>query len=180
MARRIPKASGGGAAGNELPIGYVHQEKNNWCWCACAKMVLQHFGNAGIEKCEIADIAFKRNDCCSGDHCNLSLPMKDAPNSIVGLYGDCGILVDHIDGALSYEQVTAEIDNKRPVEASLLREDGGEHVVIVYGWRKVDGRDKVLVHDPWRGVAVIEHERLASAYGEGKWSSTLVNFRKAL
>ncbi len=123
-------------------------------------------------------VRLHRTDCCADDRCNLALPLKDAPNSIMRLYGDYGIKVDDTAASLSYTHVSAEIDGDRPVEASLEWAAGGAHVVIIYGWRSVAGQNRLLVHDPWRGATIVEYQRLLDAYGDGRWAASLSNFRQ--
>src|SRR5262245_59125277 len=52
-------------ASTNLHVRLCPQEENNWCWAACAEMIMLKIGNVDILQCEQATKASAYADCCN-------------------------------------------------------------------------------------------------------------------
>lgn len=121
-------------AGKGLGVPLIDQKQTNWCWAACADMVLAFRSNPGITQCQLANSALQLNgvQCCpSNAVCNRGLKDK----RITWLWNHCGIPAYRSPG-LNCNLLKYEIDNGRPVELGFAYSNNKGHVVIVHGWRQ--------------------------------------------
>jgi hypothetical protein len=47
-----------------VQVPYIRQQTANWCWAACVQMVVAAHQYNSPDQCELANLAFHRNDCC--------------------------------------------------------------------------------------------------------------------
>lgn len=111
--------------------------------------------------------------CCDdrrilGPECNQPFWLPDA----LGVTGNQGSV---IDDHLSYGDVKAQIDLRRPIGVEIQSTVGG-HVIVIYGYDEADGQ-KVVVADPSPDAntsALLLYDELLTDYKHsgGQWSQT--------
>lgn len=133
------------------------QETTSWCWVASAEMIMD-FWKRPLSQCnqvtdyyreELTDANIR--SCCDKengkdnkylDECNLGgLPA-------FWEYSFNAEVIRKLKG-IPWTTLTQEIDQGRPVAAGVKLNGGGRHMVVVNGYRIVDGCDKwVKYMDP--------------------------------
>jgi hypothetical protein len=176
---RTPLAAQPAIQERVLPISLISQEKNNWCWAACAAMVLTHRGRAFGNQCALAVLVLPfvtSLDCCDGrpdGACDL--PALD--DEITDLYLQFQIQAQLVGQVLEADLV-AEINNNAPVEIGYRGSGFGlgnvGHVVIVYGWQRDNsGGISFFIHDPLtQSQTVRPFFALAGGINSGQWDAT--------
>lgn len=157
-----------------LNVPWIKQEQTQWCWAACAQMVLRYSGNLTVRQCDFVNWLFGLSDCCAAGStslCNRPCQVAD----VCRVYSAFGLRCSYSNGTVSFGGLQFEIDQGRPVEAGLAWTGGGGHVVIVRGWYD-DG--KIHVNDPWYGHGAIPYSDLVNAYGQGTWFGTFTDLRR--
>jgi hypothetical protein len=157
-------------APNTLPITYVRQEKENWCWAACFQMIRQLFDALDdIDQCALAMRMFAGETC--DDVNRTALPSQaaapcDLHCEMVPLPGD--------QGQLTLGDITGEIDARRPVELQIGDQQGG-HVVLVVGYGP---GDTLQIFDPQSPPpTTVRFATLASTGYAGKtWEASFYKF----
>jgi len=162
--------------GVKLGVPQKYQQQKNWCWAACAEMVLSYYGHV-TEQCHIANWLFNQALCCtsgSSDQCDKGCQVPD----VCRVYGNYGIKSAPSSGAnVSFAMLQSEISGSRPVEVGLSWRTGGSHLVIVCGWRTTSVGQYVRVNDPSSGPQSILYTDLLAAYGVGQWTHTWIDVR---
>ena len=166
-----------------INVPQIKQEQSNWCWAACAEMVLRYHGGSAIRQCEFANELFDRTECClepSSPACNRPCEMLDISN----LYSSKRIHSKLVEKAVPFSKLQSEINANRLVEVVYFWRDWGKpgHSVIVRGWR-IDGQEEfVHVNDPADGPAtmsgIVAYSELLIPYGEGDWTYTWIEIRR--
>lgn len=150
-----------------LGLGYIEQEQDNWCWAACMEMVV----GPSHRQCVMANNAFEIEDgkCCVSGHspeCDRPLKVK----KITSEWGRYGQTADFSQAPLTEEQTVQALDGGNPIEIGLLWNGGGGHAVLLVGYSKEDEDLLFTVYDPLEGVFVGPHDEVVSAFGSGKWT----------
>lgn len=166
-----------------INVPQIKQEQSNWCWAACAEMVLRYYDGSAVRQCEFANELFDRTECClepSSPACNRPCEMLDISN----LYLSKHIHSKLLEKAVPFFKLQSEIDADRPVEVVYFWRDWGKpgHSVIVHGWR-IDGQEEfVHVNDPADGPAtmsgIVAYSELLIPYGAGDWTYTWIEIRR--
>jgi hypothetical protein len=154
-----------------LNVAWIKQEQTQWCWAACAEMVLGYHGNLSVRQCDLANWLFGLSDCCtvpSSSLCNRPCQVAD----VCRVYNAFGVRCHSGSGTISQGAIRLELDQDRPVEPGIAWNGGGGHVVVVRGYYD-DG--KVHVNDPWQGSGAIIYADLVQAYGMGSWFWTFTD-----
>lgn len=162
--------------GRSLPVMQIAQEQTQWCWAACAEMVIRYYGTA-VRQCDEANFLRQRNDCCaapSSNACNQPCQVDD----VARVYTNWGITCTPQLSQVPFATLSSEIDASRPVEVAFYWTGGGGHVAIVRGHGQHEGKPVVQVNDPAYGTGVTFYESLRTAYGQGQWAVTWTNIRK--
>lgn len=157
-----------------LNVPWIKQEQTQWCWAACADMVLHYYGNINVRQCDLANWLFGLSDCCSvpsSSLCNRPCQVAD----VCRVYNAFGLRCYSASGTISQGAIQLEIDQGRPIEPGIAWNGGGGHVVIVRGYYD-DG--KIHVNDPWYGHGAIPYADLVNAYGLGTWFWTFTDLRR--
>ncbi|OGX85080.1 hypothetical protein BEN47_15290 [Hymenobacter lapidarius] len=160
-----------------LNVPMIMQEQSNWCWAACADMLLYYYGNPGVTQCQLANWAFGQTACCqipSSTICNQPLP--DA--RISQLLTAYGLRSSYSTRAEGFGTLVLEIGAGRPVEVGLAWRSGGGHVVLVVDAIGLSGRQVVRVNDPAVGSGGMNYSDLQTAYGQGVWDATWVGIQR--
>jgi hypothetical protein len=181
--------------GDKLDIPPVVQQQSQWCWAACAEMVLTHYA---LHKDQCAIVAEKLalsddspHDCCGDNEVNFALVACE--NVLVDdvwrrLHIKSDLKADGVPpldaplGRVDFATIQDEIKNKRPIEVGIQWhiDRGGGHAVLIIGWTEKDGKPAVVVNDPLPtsllGVngqsGTLLLSELKKAFGHGKWIHT--------
>ncbi|MDQ3917591.1 MAG: hypothetical protein M3348_03865 [Acidobacteriota bacterium] len=179
-----------GELNDRLGVQTVSQRpRDEWCWAACAEMVLRFFG-VTLDKCQVAGRALRRNDCCpSSVGCDAGLDVGQVDEA----FERAGLAGNRFD-ALTFDEVRDQIEGRpalgdpglslprRPVVAGIQWQNGGGHLVVVSGWRvAADSIRYLKVNDPFYTSGDIRYQDLQSHYGpndNGRWVHTWADLRR--
>jgi len=154
-------------AGKTVP--QIPQAQPEWCWAACAQMVLQFYGQT-VQQCELASKLFGQA-CCDDPGSLLCNDPAQVPD-IAGVYRQWGRNAVLVQGQVSFETLQSEINANRPVEIGFAWNNGGGHQVLVCGWNIDSTGPYLLVNDPEWGSGAVYYVNLQAAYGWGSWQWT--------
>ena len=133
---------------NGIGFKYVKlrpQETSKWCWAATTQMGMETLGEF-IEQCEMANLRFSRNDCCT-----TGCP-KNPSCSMPGwtMFSEFGYTFGSSVTPLSWQLIKDQIcSTKKPMAYAYGPKSGGiGHVVVVYGFIETDSSQTVLIRDP--------------------------------
>lgn len=164
-----------------LPVPHVIQSKTQWCWAACAEMVLAYYGTQVAGQCEIAGWLHDLEGCCAsadGEECNRSCKADD----VGSVYDHWGVSWDLRQEAVEFADLLAELGAERPVQVCFSWSGGrGGHVALVRGYGVGRGGTYFFVNDPLGGHygrGQVHYSDLVAAYGAGRWTLTWVNLEK--
>ena len=165
-----------------INVPQIKQEQLNWCWAACAEMVLRYYGDTTTQQCEFANELFCQTECCSKpSSCCCNKPCWE--EDVSKLYSSNHIYSKFIKKNIPFSKLKSEIDANRPIEVAYSWRDRGEtgHLAIVRGWC-IDGKKEfVYVNDPNDnpgGNRMITYSELLAAYGQGEWTCTWIDIRR--
>lgn len=162
----------------ELPVHLISQKESNWCWAACAKMVMSYYGETSVKQCDLANWLFQRSDCgdaSSSPNCNRTCRVGDV-SKVYTNWNIHSILSRH---PVSPSELQGEINLGQPVEVAFIWNGGLHgHVVLVTGWYPEPQEIWFKVLDPGEGVKKISYSYLLTAYGKGSWDYTWTGLRK--
>lgn len=157
-----------GVAGLRLPVVFSSQAQSFWCWAACCEMIFRFLDTNQLEQCDLAAAEFA-HPCCaqpSSSACNRPL----WPEAIYNRYNLP--FVKRLE-SLTFQELKAEIDNNRPVEAYIQWSGSGAHVILLTGY--YDNED-VDVMDPLTdGIVRKSFQAVKTADGMGQWTMTYQN-----
>jgi len=158
-------------------VPQITQEQSEWCWAACAQMVLRYYGNSSVRQCDLAAKLFGQG-CCEDPGstlCNQPAQVQD----IAGIYSDWGrpSKPKYVSSSVPFSTLQAELNAQRPVEVGFIWNKGTGHQAIVCGWGVDSTGPLLLVNDPdprW-GTGAIYYTNLVLAYGAGSWQHTWIS-----
>lgn len=157
-----------------LDVRGIEQEHTNWCWAACAEMVLDHFQMPFVRQCDLANSAFGSTRCCNNlPACNKGL--SDA--RITYLWQTYGLTTArYITDKLNCEALKVELNAGRPIELGFSYSSTTGHVIIAFGWGKTKSSEVYfLVNDPdypSGTKSVIYCSALLDRSIKGSWDAT--------
>jgi len=160
-----------------LSVPQINQEQTQWCWAACADMVLHYYGNSGVRQCDFANWLFGQTGCCASP----SSPVCNQPcavNDVQRVYTQWGILSAPSSGTVPFSTLEFEINGDRPVEVAYAWTGGGGHVAVVSGWDRNATGPFVRINDPAYGSGGVYYSDLLTAYGLGTWFYTWTGIRR--
>lgn len=183
----LPSAPG--EKSGRLGVNTVSQNpRDEWCWAACAEMVLRFLGSP-ITMCQVAGLILVRDDCCpSSEACDVGLDVEEVDKA----FDRAGLAANRFE-ALTFEEVRAQIEGapalgtagmplpRRPIVAGIAWESSGGHLIVISGWRVVGSKRFVKVNDPIYTSGDILFEDLESHYGpnnNGRWVHTWADLRR--
>lgn len=158
-----------------LNVPMIKQEQKNWCWAACANMILHYYKRAETQ-CRLSNWAFNQSLCCqtpNSQACDRGL--SDA--GITQLFSSRYLHSSYIANSVSYVKLDAEISANRPVEVGYSWTNGGGHVAVVIATVIINGREAVRVNDPAYGSVGVYFSDLLLAYGMGRWDATWIEIK---
>lgn len=158
-----------------IPVPYIPQENETWCWAAAMRMVvLAHQTNAP-QQCELANMAFDRTDCCPAN-----------PACFRG-FGELCTVFEQMqfncrenDIPLTFTEVVNQIEQGNPFIYNLDFTEA-EHAGVVSGCGVSEGVELVYFLDPdaeffrqWGRTPYgwIKYTDLLNGYGFGNWAGT--------
>jgi len=157
-----------------VSVPQINQEQTEWCWAACAQMVLQFYGDSTVQQCDLATQLFGEPTCCSDPSSALCNEPAQVPD-IAGVYASRGRNANLVIGSVPFETLQDEINANRPVEIGFAWNDGTGHQALVCGWNVDDTGPYLLVNDPRWGSGAVYYVNLVAAYGWGSWQWTWVS-----
>lgn len=178
----IPKKPVG--PGKILGVDHVRQEKDKWCWAACAAMVLTYLKIPFRSQCRLAVIGIGQRhrvsaiECCHSSPtgvCNIAA--KDS--EITNLWKHFNVPAVFTPNSIPIGELFKEIDKfEAPVEIGYASNDGPSgigHVVIAYGWQGGSNELSFLVHDPLHEsissrAASTMHKKLDTVGWDATWT----------
>ena len=155
-----------------IDVPQITQEQTEWCWAACAQMVLCYYGNKAVHQCDLASRLFGQ-PCCKDPSSALCNEPAQVPD-IASIYTDWKrpSMPKYVHGNVPFQTLQDEINAKRPVEVGFTWNDGTGHQAIICGW-DIDGTGPLLlVNDPRWGSGAVYYANLVIAYGWGSWEHT--------
>lgn len=166
---------------NPLGVPRIEQEQTEWCWAACADMVLEFYKDPAAKQCHLANSASPAaGDSCCGDPtsqvCNR--PLSDT--EVSQLWTDRQVRNTPLGHEIGFQDLKDEIDDGRPVEVGWSRGGNGNHLVIVHGWQVTSTGEQVYVNDPAKGQGEgwMSLSDLQTARQTGFWTSTWVGLTR--
>ena len=165
-----------------INVPQIKQEQSNWCWAACAEMVLSYYDAPATQQCKFANKILGKTECCLepvSPDCNKPCRKED----ISKLYSSNYISSKFVGNVVSFSKLQSEIEADRPVEVAHFWGDNGKtgHLVIIRGWC-VDGKEEfVYINDPGDSPGedrIITYYELLTPYGQGNWTWTWVEIRR--
>jgi len=173
-ANEIPGGDGDGGTQLVPPLPQVAQRVEEWCWAACAQMVLNRLGVV-VQQCDIVNRVFDQTICCAtpdDEACNQPVD----PGDIVAVYQKCGHQAQLVTNPISFEDIQSEIlVGGRPVEVGMAWDGVGGHVAMVWGAKMGPQGPLLLVNDPKYGSGSVYYTNLLRAYGLGSWQWTWIS-----
>lgn len=149
-----------------LAVSLYGQEKDNWCWDASSKMVLDYYKANTITQTDIAAWAIGGEN--KGNHLG---PSTVGPFTVDGsktkppatyLRKGCALVLTnfgaitstHLRSSLDMAEIKTEIDGKRPAILAIrwkqkvgkIYKDAGGHAIVLTGY---EAGDLVSLNDPW-------------------------------
>lgn len=124
-------------AAKTLNVTRYQQEKTNWCWAACAKMMGNYLGN-GYSQSEICKNV-------KGNTNNNTASLDEVTSAIKYATGKTVTR----SGIIALYTISRSIDNNKPLVIRMQWNSGGGHVVVVSGYNDA----KVRLVDPASGCS---------------------------
>jgi hypothetical protein len=152
------------------PVPQIPQAQSNWCWAACAQMVLRFYGNDTVQQLDIASRFFGPESCADpgSDLCNSAAQV----DYLALVYSQWGRKVAYTPDKVSFDILQSEINANRPVEIGFQGDDGNGHQVLVCGYNFDSTGPYLLVNDPLWGSGAVYYDNIVVAYGQGSWQWT--------
>lgn len=146
----IPSIHGAAAhLGKTLNVPHVYQVLDNWCWAACAEMVLRYYSMT-ITKCAVAGWLKQNPSCCIMNPpavCKDTCTVTQEQDDIAAIYHHYGLSANR-KWPVASEDLKNEVEKNNPVELCYRMARGG-HVIVVYGWYPTpSGAYRFRIHDP--------------------------------
>jgi hypothetical protein len=150
-----------------LPLVVEKQARINWCWAAVAVSVRRFFDRgAAARQCDLANSILGLTTCCDDDVSgNNSQPL---PPALI----EMDVLRRIRQGAVTFEEVQAEIDAGRPVACYIAwsAAGGAAHFTCIAGY---DAARNIMIRDPQFDSSTMPFDTFATAYqGSGSWAYT--------
>jgi hypothetical protein len=162
--------------GNRLCVPLIPQDQKQWCWAACAEMILKYYKENRIGQCDLANLAFADagGGCCNTPSSSLC-DKKLSDSRIRQLFDTKAVNIHHhyTAGSVPFATVRGEIDNYRPIQIGITLRGGG-HVVIVQGWTLTQMGEYLIVNDPGSGGSQgpVSFSDLQTANSLRTWDAT--------
>lgn len=153
-----------GLIGRMLDFVLSRQERESWCWAACAGGVSAYYDSSSQwTQCRVAGATLEQADCCEAGAC-------DRPCYVHRALEATGNLARRFEGQISRKLLIAELRQGRPVVIRIQYPELG-HFVVIDGYRAAG---TVRVRDPAdQSTHKVQFGALRHRYNRlGKWSHT--------
>jgi Papain-like cysteine protease AvrRpt2 len=175
VAQPIPVPMAAATPPRMLPVQFVKQEQDNWCWAACSEMLFGLLGftvnGTVLHQCDLASAQFHGNCCAApgSSVCNQGC----WPENVYNFYG---INYSRVEYPLPTSGVQTEINGGRPVEVYLAWSGGtAAHVVLIVGYYD-DG--ELEIYDPYDGPSRHPYSDVVKAFNKGAWTISYLGLRR--
>jgi|GEM_PF-5604275 len=167
----------------ELDVSRKEQLTSNWCWAACAQMLIKFIRDNGLSQEQIVavmyDVPLSQVSIDNPD-CNKPASIHE----IETVFDEFAVRYEFRDATLTFQELKDELDIA-PLELGILWPDGSMHAVVAYGYNTNGASiQEVLIRDPSPSTAptvtVSFEDLITGAYGgraKGKWVDTFWKFR---
>lgn len=148
-----------------LSVTRYQQEKTNWCWAACTKMIASYLGYTSITQSGIVGYIKGTTVNETASTSEISRALQYAINSKYTVSAT---------GVLYYEKIQSYISSGRPLGWGMTWYSGGAHMVVASGY--VNG--KITLMNPASGAATTSYTYTALVSGttiqngSGKYTTT--------
>jgi hypothetical protein len=165
-----------------LKVPHYHQKGDQWCWVACAQMVLRFFGVSRAQ-CEIATGQLQKQ-CCDGATAPVFCDEGCTAEEIDQTFALMGLAGVRINEPATPGEIEKELfgKNPRPIVAGIKWEQPGGHLIVITGLRTYQNIRYVRVNDPLYGPGDVRYSDLVEYYGRsdsGRWIHSWMEFRRA-
>ncbi len=154
-----PGGPGPGGWPNPLNVQKIAQTTRMWCWAASGQMILQYLGNSSVTQCQQAARYYNNPSCCDTTPPSACVdpggwPFASSPSTDGHwlTYPQFGISpttrLTPYGIALTWDQLTQEIDQGRPVAFVIAFNGGGGHVRVAVGYQVLQNVRYVIIIDP--------------------------------
>lgn len=151
------------APGGPPPMLYAAQTENNWCWAACAEMLLSRPGLGARSQCSIASTHLGQV-CCPSPGAPSACDEGAWPHLV---YPGLGIRTSLTKSPLTQAALATELAAGRPVEVCYQWQGSrSTHVALIVN---DNGGGYFEVYDPSYGAGSRSFSQIASAYSLGVW-----------
>ncbi len=168
----------------ELDISAIKQETTEWCWAACAQMIIGFTNNNQLTQEQIVATMYGvpvKSVSVKNPDCNRPASVSE----IMDVFDEYSVSYEYSTGVLSYEDLINEL-NTRPVEIGIKWADGAMHAILVFGYNtNYKTLQEVLIRDPADDKAptvTYDYADLINGhYGQrsrGKWIDTFWKLQK--
>lgn len=148
------------------------QEQSEWCWAAVALSIEKYFNSKStLTQSEIARKVLEKTTpgLNFSDVASYNVPAKlsDALRAIGRLRGNPA-------GRVRFDEISGEIDARRPVCARIQWNGGSSHFVVFAGYEVLrSGARHAIVADPRFPDSMVDFDEFQDSYhGDGKWVET--------
>ena len=147
----------------------VPQSATNWCWAACAEVVILHAKSHAVAQCQFADWLLPHARCCAATPPSSTCDKPCAASKIAPLYRHWGLSgATGNSVSVLFHGVQSEINAGRPIQVSFQYGSGCGHAVVVIGWQTASSGDTVDVLDSAHlGRGSVLYNDLYTAFGMG-------------
>ncbi len=142
MGTRVPEPDASNPGHQVLGLTGEKQERRNWCALAATQMLMSQYG-VKVSQCEIASNVVKE-DCCARNSIRCEQPQR--VEWIAPQFGFSSRAL-----AISFPSVVSRIKAGKPVVIYHYQGSDSGHAVVAYWTYVRDGRDYIVVFDPWTG-----------------------------
>ncbi|BDI31608.1 hypothetical protein CCAX7_36590 [Capsulimonas corticalis] len=143
-----------------LNVTMEQQCQSEWCWAAVALSVAKFYcPTISIKQCDIANYVLGHHNCCpENPACNIPRGLREALN-FKGNYVD-------MLGPVKFDQLTAEIDQDRPIAAMVSLNQNG-HFLVIDGYEETQVGNIISIRDPLFQSSVYVFEAFQIRYTNG-------------
>jgi hypothetical protein len=129
----VPSAEALPGSGRTLNFVMQDQGKpDQWCWTAVTTSLAHHYRpQSTLTQCALVNSQFNRTDCCV----NSTSPQCNRPASLNIALSSVGLLKEVVGAPVSFEEVRAQIENRRPLACRITWPGGSSvgHFVVLFG-----------------------------------------------
>ena len=160
-----------------LNIREIRQLANNWCWAASGEMVLSHY-NQAVRQCKQVSDRLGNDRCC-----DLVINQECDQTGWPDFQRYNLRFQKTSKQALTWDQIKTEIACKRnPIAFSWAWAGGGTgHMMVIKGFRSVDGVNWVLVNDPMKNpnYRIMRYDMYVESAGNHTHWDDFYDFKRA-